>query len=82
MPTGTTTLAFIAAAAALGVGLVWRGGGRQRRREFIEQFDFLALLDQRLAQRRPELTPEQRYDVFECLRDWFAINLTAGRRKP
>jgi hypothetical protein len=81
MPTGTTTLAFIAAAAALGVGFVWRRGGRQRRREFIEHFDFLALLDQRLAQRRPELSPAQRHDVFEGLRDWFIINLIAGRRK-
>ena len=50
-------------------------------RHYIEHFDFLALLDQRLAKRRPELSPEQRYDVFEGLRDWFAINLAAGRRK-
>jgi len=81
MPVRSTTLGFIAVAAALGVGFVWRRSGRQRRRDYIEQFDFLPLLDQRLAKRRSELSPEQRYDVLEGLRDWFVINLTAGRRK-
>ena len=37
-------------------------------------------LDQRLAARRPELTPEQRSAIFAGLRDYFQLCRMAGRR--
>ena len=74
-------MGIAALVAALGLWLAWRRQSKLAARHYIDHFDFLALLDARLAARRPELTPEQRYDVFEGLRDWFAINLAAGRRK-
>ncbi len=71
----------IALFAVAGLFVLRRQRSKVAARHYIDHFDFLALLDQRLAARRPELTPEQRYDVFEGLRDWFAINLAAGRRR-
>lgn len=71
------------AAFVVGVGLLifWRTQRKRTSRQYIESFDFIPLLDTRLATRRPELSEAQRYDVLEGLRDWFLINHTAGRRK-
>ena len=75
--------AALFATVAVGlIGLVlWRLRARQRRRHFLQGFDFSQLLDKRLAARRPELDARQRNEVFEGLRDWFQINQAAGRRK-
>ncbi len=42
------------------LALIWRQWSRRRRAAFIEEFPYAQFLDQRLAARRPELTPEQR----------------------
>ena len=70
----------IALAAVILAWLVWRQWSRRRRAAFIEEFPYAQFLDQRLAARRPELTPEQRSEVFAGLRDYFQLCRMAGRR--
>jgi hypothetical protein len=70
----------IALAAVILAWLVWRQWSRRRRAAFIEEFPYAQFLDQRLAARRPELTPEQRAEVLAGLRDYFRICHRAGRR--
>ena len=62
------------------LALIWRQWSRRRRAAFIEEFPYAQFLDQRLAARRPELTPEQRSEVFAGLRDYFQLCRMAGRR--
>lgn len=73
------TLFFIAALIIGGVA--WGLFRKHARRRFIDEFDFVRLLDKRLAAKQPQLTAAQRMDIFMGLRDWFLINHTAGRRK-
>jgi hypothetical protein len=73
---------FGPAAVALLVGVRRIARARRERRvEFIEEFDFGKLLDARLAKRRPQFGPDQRTEVFEGLRDWFHVCNAAGRRQ-
>lgn len=70
----------IALAAVILAWLVWRQWSARRRAAFIDQYPLTGILDQRLAARRPELTPEQRAEVLAGLRDYFQICHRAGRR--
>ena len=70
----------IALAVLTVLALVWRHRARRHREAFIEGFPFGQFLDQRLATRRPELTPAQRGEVLEGLRDYFQLCRMAGRR--
>lgn len=72
-------LVVITALAALAI-LFWRNWSRQRRAAYIDNFPYQKWLDQRLAERRPELTAEQRAEVFVGLRDYFQICRIARRR--
>jgi hypothetical protein len=79
---GDALASLVAALIAAAVLLALRGAwARRRARHYLDGFDFARLLDRRLAARRPELDAGQRRQVFEALRDWFAINHRAGRRK-
>jgi hypothetical protein len=72
---------LIAALVVLGLlALIWRQWSGRRRATFIEAFPYAQFLDQRLAARRPELTPAQRGEVFAGLRDYFQLCRMAGRR--
>ena len=62
------------------LALIWRKWSRRRRAAFIEEFPYAQFLGQRLAARRPELTPAHRCEVFAGLRDYFQLCRTAGRR--
>jgi hypothetical protein len=60
--------------------LLWRNWSRQRREAYIAAYPYQRFLDQRLAARRPELSAEQRSEVFAALDDYFQICRKAGRR--
>jgi hypothetical protein len=70
----------VAALLALIVAKIWQRLGRRRREAFIENYPYRKFLDQRLAARRPELSSEQREQVFRGLRDYFHLCNTAGQR--
>jgi len=72
-------LVIIALLAALAF-IFWRNWSRQRRAAYIDGFSYQRLLDQRLAARRPELSAEQREQVFVALNDYFHLCRQAGRR--
>ena len=55
----------------------WRRAGRSR---YIDHYPYQRFLDRRLAVRRPELSAEQRGEVFAGLLDYFQICQQAGRR--
>ena len=65
---------------ALVAFLLWRNWRRQRREAYIGTYPLHRILDQRLAARRPELTVEQRIEVFAALSDYFQLCRKAGRR--
>jgi hypothetical protein len=65
---------------ALASVVLWRNWSRQRRGAYIAAFPYQRFLDQRLAARRPELSPEQRGEVFAALDDYFQLCRKAGRR--
>lgn len=67
-------------ALALLLWLVWRQWATRRRAAFIDDYPLAATLDRRLAARRPELTADQRAEVFAGLRDYFHLCRSAGRR--
>ena len=67
-------------ALALVLWLFWRQWAGRRRAAFIDDYPLAETLDQRLAARRPELTAEQRSEVFAGLRDYFQLCRMAGRR--
>ncbi|HYO28145.1 MAG TPA: hypothetical protein VER68_07710 [Azonexus sp.] len=75
-------VAFLVVAALLSliVAKIWQRLGRRRREAFIENYPYRKFLDQRLAARRPELSSEQREQVFRGLRDYFHLCNTAGQR--
>jgi hypothetical protein len=60
--------------------LLWRNWSRQRREAYIAAYPYQRFLDQRLAARRPELSAEQRSEVFLALDDYFQLCRKAGRR--
>lgn len=60
--------------------LLWRNWSRQRRGAYIAAYPYQRFLDQRLAARRPELSAEQRSEVFAALDDYFQLCRKAGRR--
>jgi hypothetical protein len=65
---------------ALASVVLWRNWSRQRRGAYIAAFPYQRFLDQRLAAHRPELSPEQRGEVFAALDDYFQLCRKAGRR--
>lgn len=67
-------LAFLLARQA------WYRLGRGQRQRFIDSYAYGRILDKRLAARRPELSAEQRQQVFGGLREYFHLCNTAGRR--
>ena len=75
-------VAFLVVATlfALIAAKIWQRLGRQRREAFIENYPYHKFLDQRLAARRPELSSDQREQVFGGLRDYFHLCNNAGRR--
>jgi hypothetical protein len=75
-------IAFLVVATLLSliIAKIWQRLGRRRRGEFIDNYPYRQFLDQRLAARRPELTPDQREQVFRGLRDYFHLCNTAGQR--
>ena len=74
-------LKLVAITALAGIAiLLWRNWSRQRRAAFIDNFHYQHWLDKRLAERRPELSAEQRGEVFVGLRDYFQLCRIAGRR--
>lgn len=54
---------------------------RQSRERFIDGFDFVRLLDARLAMKRTELAPQQRQAVFRALGEYFHLCRMAGSRR-
>lgn len=60
--------------------LLWRNWSRQRRGAYIAAYPYQRFLDKRLAARRPELSAEQRNEVFAALDDYFQLCRKAGRR--
>jgi len=70
----------LVALLALASVLLWRNWNRQRRGAYIAAYPYLRLLDKRLAARRPELSAEQRGEVFTALDDYFQLCRKAGRR--
>ena len=75
-------VAFLVVATLLSLILanIWQRLGRRRREAFIESYPYGKFLDQRLAAKRPELSPEQRGQVFDGLREYFHLCNTAGQR--
>lgn len=65
---------------ALVAVLLWRNWSRQRRGAYIAAYPYQRFLDKRLAARRPELSAEQRSEVFAALDDYFQLCRKAGRR--
>jgi hypothetical protein len=72
-------LVFIVPLAVLAI-LLWRAWSRQRREAYISAYPYQRFLDKRLAARRPELSVEQRSEVFAALDDYFQLCRKAGRR--
>lgn len=70
----------IIASLALLAGLLWRNWARQRQAGYIAAYPYARFLDRRLAARRPELTAEQRAEVFAALSDYFVLCRRAERR--
>jgi len=66
------------AAIAAFVLLLWRRW--RHRAAAIDSFPYAGFLDQRLAQRRPELSEAQRAEVLAGLQDYFHLCRNAGGR--
>ena len=60
--------------------LVWRAIRRERRRRYVESFEFPDYLKAKLREARPALTPAQETMVFDGLRQYFhACRVANGR---
>lgn len=77
MPPLALILAGLATFAAI---LWWHARLRANRSHFIDAYPYARQLDLRLAQRRPELTADQRAQVFAALGEYFQLCNQAGRR--
>lgn len=64
----------------IGCFVLWKKWRRSGQPAFIDNYPYQRFLDRRLAIRRPELSAEQRGEVFSCLVDYFQLCHTAGRR--
>ena len=75
-------VAFLVVATLLTliIAAIWHRLDRRRREQFIDTYPYRQFLDQRLTARRPELSPDQREQVFGGLRDYFHLCHSAGRR--
>lgn len=71
---------ILIALLALVAVLLWRNWRRQRRGAYIAAYPYQRFLDKRLATRRPELSAEQRNEVFAALDDYFQLCRKAGHR--
>lgn len=71
---------LIPALLVLSLYLFWRRWSSARRERYIEQFPYGKVLDARLAARHPQLSAEQRAEVFLGLQDYFLLCLRARRR--
>ncbi len=71
---------LLALALMLGLFLVWKKWQRASQIRHIDAFPYQDRLDRRLAARRPELSLEQRTQVFAGLHDYFSICHAAGKR--
>ena len=58
----------------------WRASQRKHHADFIDAFPYQRMLDRRLAEKRPELTPTQREMVFVGLKEFFHLCNLSGRR--
>jgi len=58
---------------------LWQRARRRDRSAFIDGFPYARTLDRRLAAKRPELTADQRGQVFAGLREYFHLCNDAGR---
>ena len=73
-------LIVVVALAFAVVGVRWQAKQKRVRAAYLEQFDFVALLDAALAKRHPQLSEEMRYTTLEGLRDWFKVAAMAKQR--
>lgn len=71
---------IVFAALVLLAVFLWRKWALQGRSAYIERYPYQRFLDKRLAARRPELSAEQRAEVFAGLNDYFRLCRRAGRR--
>lgn len=60
--------------------LLWKNWSVRRREAYLATYPYQRFLDQRLASRHPQLSAEQRAEVFFALDDYFRICSKAGRR--
>lgn len=67
-------------AVALAAYLFWRRRAKRRQLAYLDSYPYVRWLDQRLAKRRPELSPGQRARVLDALRDYFHLCHMAERR--
>lgn len=58
----------------------WRYRVRRTQAEVIASYPYARFLDRRLAERRPELSPEQRALVFDGLQQYFRLCLAGSSR--
>ena len=66
-------------ALIIGVVVIWRRARRKQGEQFIDAYPYQRFLDERLAEKRPELTPAQRQMVFDGLKEYFHLCNLAGR---
>lgn len=71
---------LFAVVAGIVLLLIWRRWRQRHRAAAIDSFPYAGFLDQRLAQRRPELSEAQRAEVLAGLQDYFHLCRSAGRR--
>ena len=58
---------------------LWRRARRKHGEQLIDGYPYQRFLDNRLAAKRPELTPAQREMVFDGLKEYFHLCNVAGR---
>lgn len=71
---------ILALLPVLGLFLFWKKWRQASQTRHIDAFPYRDRLDRRLAARRPELSAEQRAEIFAGLHDYFSICHVAGKR--